>query len=96
MMCFAAAVVIATPAPSSIAPVARSQLSRWPPSKRIGAAWIAARHFGDDIARMAAVTLLADEGEAHHHRPAALEDADQLLRVRNGERAGRNGTRAIA
>ena len=50
----AAAVVIATPAPSSIAPVPRSQLSRWPPITIMPARGIGARHFGDDVAGLAA------------------------------------------
>ena len=60
--------------------------------RRLG---IAAGDFGDDIARMAALALLADEGEVHGHGPAALEDADQLLGVGDGQRAGRDRLRAV-
>ena len=95
MMCLAAAVVMATPAPSSIAPVPWSQLSRWPPTSRIGAVGIAARHFGDDVARMAAFGFLADQSQMHDDRLAALEDADELLGVRNGQRAGRDRRGAV-
>src|SRR5438128_3840347 len=44
---------------------------------------IATRNFGDDIARMAALALLADQCQVHDHRLAALEYPDELFRVRN-------------
>ena len=44
---------------------------------------------------MAALGLLADQGQVHGHRLAALEDADQLLGVGDGQRAGRDRRRAI-
>src|SRR4051794_8716695 len=45
--------------------------------------WIASGDFSDDIARWRALGLLTDEGQAHSHGPAALEDADELLGVRD-------------
>ena len=95
MMCLAAAVAMATPDASSIAPVPRSQLSRWPPTSRIGAFGIAARNFGDDIAGMAALGLLADQRQMHGNGLAALEDADELLGVRNRQCARRDRLCAI-
>src|SRR5437868_12485465 len=51
---------------------------------------IATWYFGDDVAGMTALGLLADESEVHRDRPAALEDSDQLLGIGNGQRARRD------
>ena len=57
--------------------------------------WIAARHFGDDIARMAAFAFLADQGQVHCDRLAALQDARQLLGVGHRERTGGDRLRPV-
>jgi hypothetical protein len=71
MIRFAAAVVIATPDASSIAPVPRSQLSRWPPMVTIPAAGSLPEHFGDYIARLALLDAGGREEQRHSHRFSA-------------------------
>ena len=53
-----------------------------------GGLGVASRHLGDDVARSGAFGFLADQGQVHGDGLAALEDSDQLLGVRNAQRAG--------
>ena len=89
-----------TPMPSSIAPVPRSQLSRWPETSTTCSGDLAARQVGDDVVAVGVGQRLRRQGELHRQRAARGQSLDQERvldrdgRRRDRRRAGRPVGRA--
>ena len=83
----AAAAVIATPAALSIAPVPRSQLSRWPPITIMPALGSLPGTSATTLPDWRRADVARRQRQPHPHRPAAVQDALELLGVGQGERA---------
>jgi hypothetical protein len=77
------------PAPLSIAPVPRSQLSRWPPIDDHARAGIAARHLGDDVAGLVRADVARRE-VSRIRTGCRGSGCAGAARRRDGERAGRD------